>query len=644
MMVFAGLVVGVFVVSLGPISDGDIYWHLAAGRQIVRQGWLPRVDPFTVSAAGRPWTDVHWLFQLGAFALYSAFGFLGLAAAKSTLLALGASLLVWAAERMGGADARLPCAVTVLGGLILDRHLVPLRPGLLTMVFLALFLLGLDELRREPERRRWPLVLLPIVQVVWCNCQGLAPLGPALVAIYLGGTWLASRGFRRWPCLPENPAASRPLAILLATCLLATLVTPHGIQGLILPVRLLARITPGHGNVFSSAVAENIPPFVLERTAPELVWHFRWVLGFLAASFALLRPQLRLTHLTVLLTFLALALLANRNLPLFYWMAAPLVVVALTSTSQRTGGARWLHTPWLRRILALALVCEGGIAFGLQSREPSAGSATPFHFPTQSVRRLIDRHVTGAVFAADHHGGYLTFAAPDLRPYIDTRLVLHTAEEYADYLALFDQPTRFDGLAEHERFRAVVLPTVHPDRYLGLIWHLANSPDWHLAYTDGYEVLFLRDGPDVDLSLPSTVDAILADLSVRFGDGPLAEAAQLNLARLLVVLGKPAQAEHVLSRLSSRAAAALRARALFVAGELKAAEALSLVLLAQDPRDHRTLCLLAESAASTGHLAQALTWLRQAVAIAPYDPQVRSLAQRIEAGVTSRQADEASTR
>jgi hypothetical protein len=433
--------------------------------------------------------------------------------------------------------------------------------------------------------------------------------------------------------------------ILLALCSLATLATPHGVQGLVLPVRLLARITPSHGNVFSSAVAENIPPFVLERTAPELVWHFRWVLGLLAAFFALLRPQFRLAHLAVLLAFLGLALLANRNLPLFYWVAAPLVAVALTLPGQRPARWRWLHPSWLRRMLALSLVGEGAMVVWLQAHEPPAGSPTPFHFPSQSVDRLGKRHVTGAVFAADHHGGYLTFRAPDLRPYIDTRLVLHTGQEYADYLALFDQPARFDALAQREGFRAVVLPTVHPDRYLGLIWHLANSPAWHLAYTDGYEVLFLRDGPDVNLADPVTVDAIVGELAVRFGADPrLGEAAQLHLARLLVVLGKSAQAEHVLSRLSSRAAAGLRARALFVAGELKAAEALSRILLAQDPRDHRSLCLLAESAAAGGQLVQALTWLRQAAALEPYDAEVRSLVERIEAAITARQADEASTR
>jgi len=378
---YAVLAAAVFVLSLAPIADGDIYWHLAAGRQMVQQHALPRVDGFTVSASGRPWIDVHWLFQLGAFGLYATLGMVGLAAAKAAWLAGGALLLTWLVERSAGPKARLPCALLVLGGLILDRHLVPLRPGLVTMGFLAVFLFALEEIRRAPGRGRRFLILLPLVQAVWCNVQGLAPLGWGVVGLYVGGVWLSSRGWRRWPFLPENPAALRPLLLLLAGCALASLITPYGWQAVLLPARLLARITPGQGNVFSQAVAENIPPFVLERTARELVWHFKWVLGALALVFAVVRPRLRLAHLATLMTFLGLALLANRNLPLFYWMAAPLLVLILGAdpAPARWG---WLRSRWPGRLLAACLVGEAGLAVGLQVREPTPGSPTAFHFPT----------------------------------------------------------------------------------------------------------------------------------------------------------------------------------------------------------------------------------------------------------------------
>ena len=637
LLLFSAVAVGAFVVSLGPISDGDIYWHLAAGREILHQRALLRFDPFTLSAAGRPWVDVHWLFQIGAYALYALSGFTGLAIAKAALVACGATLLVRVAENSGGALARGVCAVAVLGGLIVDRHLVPLRPLIVTLVLLAVFLLALERLRTQPTRARWAWVVLPLAQIVWCNCQGLALLGPLLVAMYLAGAWLSTRGFRRWPFASEEASSVRPLAFVLGLCVLASFVTPYGLDAVVLPLRLLARITHGRGNVFSSEVAENIPPFVLERTAPELVWHFKWVLGLLAAAIALARPRFHLAHLLAIAAFLAPALLANRNLPLFYWVVAPIAGIALAPglwlLALRTVAGRLPTRP--RRyggtaVLAALLGGELALAGLMQSREPAPGSPTPFHFPVESARRLAGMRASGPVFAADQHGGYLSFAVPLLRPYIDTRLVLHTAQEYADYLALFDDPARFDALDARQNFSAVVLTTAYPDRYLGLIWHLAGSPDWRLAYTDGYEVLFLREGRGLALGERATIESILDELAARFGSHTeLLEAARLHLARLLVVLGQSRQAEYVLAALDSRPAAQLRARAHFAAGELRAAEALARILLLQDPRDVRSLALLAEIASAENQPERVGEWLRRALAIDPYDPEARSIAERV---------------
>jgi len=635
LLVFAAVVAGAFVVSLGPISDGDIYWHLAAGREIVGRGALPRTDPFTVSAAGRPWIDVHWLFQLGAFAVYAAFGFAGLAVAKALLIAGGAALLVRTAERAGD-GARNLCALAVLGGLLLDRHLVPMRPVILTLVFVALYLLVLEWMRAGTARGRRPWLVLPLLQVVWCNSQGLAPLGPLLVAGYLASAYLSSRRWRHWPCERAAASSVRPFAVVLLLCGLASFVTPYGLAAVVLPGQLLARITPGQANIFSREVAENIPPFVLARTAPELVWHLKWVLLSLAGLIALLRPRFALAHLLVLSAFLALALMANRNLPLFYWVAAPFCAMALAPGLQRWAArlGRRAKLPLGVPLVGAFLAGELALAVALHRREPAAGQPTPFHFPVESAQRLAALGLAGPVFTADQHGGYLRFAVPAVLPYIDTRLVLHSGEEYADYLALFDEPQRFDGLAARQQFRAVVLTTTYPDRYLGLIWHLCRSPDWHLVYTDGYEVLFLREGQSLALGERATVAAMLRDLAARFGEGgELAAAARLNLARLLVVLAEPEQALYVLASLASRPAAALRARAHFAAGELAAAESLARILLLQEPRDLRSLTLLAELAATRGDGEQAVAWLRQALAIDPYDAEARSLAQRLGAEV-----------
>jgi hypothetical protein len=639
--VYAAVAAGAALVALGPIADGDIYWHLAAGAEMWRRHGLLRTDPFTVSAAGRAWIDVHWLFQLAVAAVHRASGFVGLVIAKALVVAMGAVVSTRAAERGGGPIARDACAAILLALLFLARHLLPLRPIVVTLLFVALFLAALEAHRTEPSARAGRVVLgLAVFQAIWVNCQGLAPIGPALVTAYLVPALVAAaRGSI------DARRSVTPLALALGACVLASFATPYGLEAVRLPGRLLARIEPGSDNVFSAAVAENIPPFVLERTAPEMVAHLRWVLIAFAAGLLIVRPRLCAPHVLVMTGFTALALMANRNIVLLYWVLGPIAAIAIAPRAVerwhawRTGVRLTADAPrWAApAALALLLALEIGAAGAALAREERIGAPTPFHFPTESARLLASRGARGPVFAPDQAGGFLAFTAPGLRPYIDTRLVLHSAREYEDYLALFDEPARFDALDAREHFPYVVLTTAYPDRYLGLVAHLAASPTWKLLFTDGSEVLFAREGGAIDLADRATVDGIAESLDRRFAAHPAERAAaRLDLGRLLVIVGQPAAAERALAPLASRAAAELRARGRFAGGDLDAAECLARVLLIQDSEDVRSLTLLAQIAVARRSSEDARRYLARALTASPFDVEARTLLGRLEADMPPR--------
>lgn len=639
--------VGAFAAGLAPSADGDIWWHLAAGREMVSQRAFLEADPFSSGAAGRAWVDVHWLFQVIAYAVHSWFGLSGLVIAKCLLLSLGATLLFMAlrAERP---PQRAALVTALLAGLLVARSLLLVRPVIGTLVLLAFFFLQLERFGRDGRARH--LVWLLPAQVVWANFQGLSALGPALLGAYAlaSAVWAAFGQARAWPFGPEGTRRShasawqrtRALSLTLLGCSGALWVTPFGVEGAALPAKLLARLLPGEDAVFARQVAENQSPFVLEGVTGGEMWHFKWALLALGVSVLLAGRRLRLSHALILLGLGALAVLSNRNVLLFYWLGAPILAVNVGKT--RLAIPRPLRR---RALVALSTLNTASVAailllIGLAaSRETPLSAPAPFRAPNVSAERLATLpRGTGKVFAADNYGGYLIWQLyPRFKPYIDTRLVLRTADEFAEYLRLADEPDRFDAFQARHGFDYVVLPVLFPDRYQRLIGHLYARPDWKLLFADGSEVLFGRrdltaDVPGVDVSESAHLEQALATITRDVQHEKVRAAAQLGLATFYGAVGQLGQARRALRDLTTPEAHALDARILFAQGDLDRAERTAERLLRTDDEGVSNLNLLALIELERGNASRGLSFLRTALERRPFDPEANQLLAQLTRG------------
>ena len=71
-------VVGFFVAAVlpratWPLIDGDVWWHIRAGEEVLRTGRVPHVDTWSIVGGGRPWTSQDWLANV-LLALGNAMG------------------------------------------------------------------------------------------------------------------------------------------------------------------------------------------------------------------------------------------------------------------------------------------------------------------------------------------------------------------------------------------------------------------------------------------------------------------------------------------------------------------------------------------------------------------------------------------
>lgn len=470
-----------------PLSDTDLWWHLAAGRAMIEAGTWLRVDPFCLSSLGTPWIDLHWGFQLLVHAAHALGGDAALVALRTGLVI--ATVLVALRSRISWSTAALALVL-----LFSTRTFLDLRPLLVSLLALAL----LWNLLESPLRI--PVVLgALLLQVVLANAQGLFLLGPLFAAAAAVGAWL-ERDRRR----------ARSLLALAVALLATSLLNPWGPRAFDLARLVASRIVPSATNLFSRQIPENLPLhlWILERPARilPLAWiafgtSLLWRRGRGAPGRALLLTG------TVILSCMAV-----RNLPLAA-LAAALCV------APRRIGPRFL-LPALAVLLAILL----SIPLLLERRwnDPSTLVA-PLRLPSERTLALLSRE-SGPIFHEPRAGGWLSWKLPGRNAcWCDTRLVLHDAAFVADFLDIADHPERFESWSRAHDFRFALLPTVELPHWHALAASLLASNSWKLVDADGAWVLFARPEsalPALDWSSPDGRRAIERHLQERFSDNP----------------------------------------------------------------------------------------------------------------------------
>jgi tetratricopeptide (TPR) repeat protein len=261
-----------FLLGAFPLKDTDFWWHLKTGDLIRQTGKVPLVDEYTFTAAGKPWIDLHWLFQVAISWVYALGGVPALTLAKCAVTSVAVFLLITARRREWPIWAMLIAwlpALLVLGG----RMYV--RPETLTLLYIAAFLAVLVRIDRRPALA----FFLPLVQVAWVNSQGLFVFGPILL-----GFALVDAALRPGAFAPERRGWWRVVGIATVLTGLACPVNPYRITGALYPLQLAGTM----GNpIFSRYIAELTPiPLFIERdgfvSLPLQLQLFTMVIGALS--------------------------------------------------------------------------------------------------------------------------------------------------------------------------------------------------------------------------------------------------------------------------------------------------------------------------------------------------------------------------
>jgi hypothetical protein len=490
--------------SLQQIRSLDYWWHLRTGQLIVETGAVPRVDPYTYTVPGAPWIDVHWLFQLGLYAIHAMGGHTAVVLAKAAWVLLVTGLLAsigYRRERAAISVFALALALAVSG-----ERFMP-RPELPTFVCLAAVLALLERFRRWPDARVYAIVA---VQALWVNVHGLYVLGLALCVFYLVAQIAPPLVV---PKERFDIARIRRLGAVTALSIFASLANPNGLDGALYPIQQLAMIGPAEERgALGSLVAELIPTLSEEGAARGTLVLFAALATASFAAMALNWRRIPISDPLVLVAFLYLALGANRNVALFAIVAAPIAVRNLNEFLDAR--PRPLRVPAIAgATVALLLVVAAADAMrgrfftrmGIL-REPGLSVMEVMH-PVAAVDWIARERPAGPIYHHMADGGYLIWRLhPDYRVMVDGRLEVFGQERFLALRVVSVE--QFRALDVEYRFKTALLHYSLVESTELARWLHLNS-NWRMAFADDVAMVFVRVPPgetlgraEVDIDAP----------------------------------------------------------------------------------------------------------------------------------------------
>ena len=475
-----------------PLNDGDVWWHIRAGQEVLRAGTVPRLDTWSIVGAGRPWTSQDW----GANVLLAAGNGLG-PWGETALSFLFGSLVVVAfwivwraiAERVRGIGW-VSRTVWLSIGLVLAGPVMGVRVQVLDLLMAALVLWICWRYIADP-RRLW-LIGLPLIAVVWANLHAGWLLLFLIAGAVLVGE-MADRVLKRDLIggAPLSWGQLRDLGLALIAAAGALVLNPNGVALYAYP--------------FYTVGITSLNRYVMEWFPASLDTLFGQLLaGFFVVAVVptvlLGRRRLRTSDALILVGLTLMAYQAIRFLLIVGPIGGAVAAVVLSPILAGTRLGRWsaaiqarLSTPATgargraNAALTILLIVLGlGVAL-VRVSPPAQAAEISRVLPVEAVAWL-DQHPQGTrIFNRYEWGGYIGQHRPEQLVFMDGRADVYGDKLLRMYVSIIGLEGDPQVLFDRYGIDYAVFP---PDTELA-DWFDASS-HWSRVYADITAVIWAR--------------------------------------------------------------------------------------------------------------------------------------------------------
>lgn len=461
----------------------DLGRHIINGREIIKNGSVFEDNHYSHTSSDFPAVNHHWLFGVFAYLGYEFGGFPFLVVSNTifNLLAISGVLLV--ASRASSTKSALVAGVVLLP-LLVDRNQV--RPETISFLFSSLFLVLLWFL--TIKRRWWLLALIPM-QILWVNSHLFFIFGPGLVGTF----------FLRALLIPKFRWQIKYLGMALAGIITASFINPVTWQGVLQPFTIF--------NNYAYPVAENQSVLFFLKYHPSSSYWYSAIVAVLAIGFSALlwrKRESRFLPLALISFVFALGGFAvTRLLSFFALLSIPAFALAFKTIWSRyekvfcsfqssSLGLMIVSTVSFLGLLALIssnLFVPSLYAIGTKET-PNANASAEF-FKTLNP--------SGTIFNNYDIGGYLIFHLyPDYEVFIDNRPEAYPSSFIEnEYIAAQEDERVWEDVAKKYDIGSIfVFYRDRTDWFEPFIIRRLADPNWIAVYADQDAIILLEDRPE----------------------------------------------------------------------------------------------------------------------------------------------------
>lgn len=457
------------------LARDDIGRHIATGRMVVERGIVPMTNFYSYTEPTRRAVNHHWGSGTLFYAAWRIAGFEGLSLFHVALRVGALILLVALAVRKAGWGGTALITLAALPLLIRRREV---RPEAFTYLFLAATLWLMETWAVEKGKFRLALAATAGIAVAWANTHIQFIFGPLVIAAYLVGDVMARHGVRR-------------RLTLLAVFVAATILTPGGLRGVLLPFLIM--------RAYPVPVGENQPLVLMQRLfhGPEYAWF-----EVLAAAVVLLVTALVVRrrrwaawvpYAGLGIVFAAFGFVMIRNMLVFAYMLIPVAAGLVHALAGGVPGKRLQRVAGVAAfVITLAMVPVLRTPYTPVSPNPGLGLLPGVN---NAAGFLTKEHIAGPIFNNYDIGGYLIYHLfPANRVFTDNRPEAYSPAFWQQlYFPMLRTESVWKSADAYYGFNAIVVSPYGlsvSDRVF--IERINTDPAWALVYLDWYAAVFLK--------------------------------------------------------------------------------------------------------------------------------------------------------